>query len=735
MRPAALLTRRRARRAAAFAAGGMLAAGVLAGPLTTAPAAAAERRGQPLTDQSVTVDVLDVTPSTPARSADAQPLTVTLGLTNTTDQQLDGLVVRADRSNPIASQAQLDAAIAKPQEPDPNQVAQIAPKDGREVTASLPPRGSTTVRYETTTGLAYGSVGLCLCADAIYPLYFHLHYRAPDGTETVVGTGQTYLPAFGKTAPQPLRVSWVWPIIDRPHRLSSDRVFIDDDLTNSVTTGRLNRVLQVVEQVAADVPLTLVIDPDLIDELQVMSTGKYEVSSAGKSATPGTGSAAAAAWLVRLRAVLDRNPSLEVHFTPFADPDVETLARNNLSWTVGMATPEAAQRVSEALGGRVPTSRLVWPAGELLSADTLNTVRGNGASTVIVNDHTLPGARTGAPKDALAPLQTTTGPVTAAVTSTAIQRYVAPVLSIGGSGARDLPKLVAQVALRSVVDPTRPQYVVITPPRYVDPSPVAERAIRDTARTFWASPVTVIAAEQSVAAVDQGGLTRTPATSDALPPFMVYTAQRVTAVLPGLRSMLTPNDATDLLSGFPVAVQRTESSAWREAPALGSLYAEQLNKQIDAFESGVFIVKPSSGTYTLASDNSPLPVAITNRLNVSVQVRLRISTVNRVPGVTAKDIGIRQVAPQTTLNLHIPLDVQRTGRFQVQAELFTPADTALGQPVVLSIHSTALGTVGVVITVIAAAVLALALLVRIIRRIGKRGRPTPADEPEPVVVP
>ena len=51
-------------------------------------------------------------------------------------------------------------------------------------------------------------------------------------------------------------VTWLWPLIDRPHRITTstnggaDAVFIDDDLAVAVaTSGRLDRALQVLEQI------------------------------------------------------------------------------------------------------------------------------------------------------------------------------------------------------------------------------------------------------------------------------------------------------------------------------------------------------------------------------------------------------------------------------------------------------------------------------------------------------
>ena len=38
--------------------------------------------------------------------------------------------------------------------------------------------------------------------------------------------------------------------------------------------------------------------------------------------------------------------------------------------------------------------------------------------------------------------------------------------------------------------------------------------------------------------------------------------------------------------------------------------------------SGVYLVRPTNGTYTLAASNSPLPLAVHNGLDAAVQVRV-----------------------------------------------------------------------------------------------------------------
>jgi Family of unknown function (DUF6049) len=702
---------------------------LLATSLSLAPPAAAGARA-PLTKDSVKITILSVSPTTPARSTTPQPLVVQLRLTNTTDQAIDRVTVEGDRGNPIPNQAALEKAIAHPQPPDEGLAGRFGTK--APVLAALGPRGSTTVEYASSSDTLPDDAGLCICQNQIYPLYFTVHVTDVNGNDQTIGSGQTYLPSFGESAPQPVQVSWIWPIVDRPHRLTGDTVFTDDDLASSVDGGRLDRVLKVVEDAGKQVTMTLVIDPELIDELAVMSAGPYKYGSDGKLAA-GAGTAAATQWLARLRQALAANPKIEVDFTPPADPDIESLTRNGLAWTVGLS--EAAQtRVSAALGGYPVSTHVAWAAGGALSADTLDAVVREGARTVILSDAAVRGVAQSNTRNALAALQTPAGPVLAAITASTIQRYVAPVLSVGGSGFADLPKLVSEVAVRAVEDGTRPHYVVIAAPRLIDPSAVAATAIRATTKVFWSTPLALTAARPpTVEPADHAQLVGPDARAPSLPLSTISVAHDLTRQVPALATMLAPADAATLLGQLPAAVQRAESAAWLADPAGAAAFADELSHRTDGIESGVRILKPSGGTYTLASSSSPLPVTVENKLNVPVFIRVRVTAANGVPGFTASDVGKQTIAPNSKLLLHIPTHVERTGRFEVQAVLFTPSNEQLGSAVDLSVHSTALGAIGVIITIAAATVLVLALLIRFILRL-RNPQPAPGTEP-PVIAP
>ncbi|HJQ44236.1 MAG TPA: DUF6049 family protein [Jatrophihabitantaceae bacterium] len=713
-----------------------IAAAVLLVAATSSPNATAADRETPLSDSSVTLTVVNVSRTTPAPSDTPAPLAITLNLVNTTDQTLTTVEIRGVRATPIETQSALNDAISRPQSPDPSLSVELATRDHKPVTTSLGPRTSTTVVFQTSTELPDDPGSICLCRTAIYPLYFSAHVTDPHGTDVVVGNAQTYLPSFPTPADvQPVQVSWIWPILEHPHRLLDDSVFLDDDLATEVSVGRLDRVLQVLTTVADKVPITVLLDPELIDELAVMATGKYQVET-GRNLTrePGVGADAATAWLTRLRTALAQ-PGVQVSFTPFADPDVESLTQDDLSWTTNLG-PAAQSRITDALGSIVQSNEVAWPVGEAASQPTVDALARQGATSIVLSDQSLPSLQTDTVENGITSLQSAAGPVSALVTSASVQRMVAPVVSLGGTGYAQLPQLVAQVAIRAVESQNLGSYLPIVPPRFVNPSPdVAAAAILATSHTSWSKGLDVRDAARTIVPSDHGGLVPPDLTTGGLPSGTISVARRVGEAVPALTTMLSASDADTLIGPFPAAVQRIESSEWRDAPDKGDAVARRLGARVDQIESGVRIVQPKNGRYTLASSNSPLPIVVENTLAVPVTVRIRVASVKGLPGFSARDPGRLTIAPGERRTLQIPTRVERTGRFQVEAILLTPSGDEIGS-VELSVRSTALGTIGVIITAAAGGVLALALIVRALRRLRRRRGsavpPAAPRVPEPV---
>ncbi|MDT4904451.1 MAG: hypothetical protein QOH52_2467 [Pseudonocardiales bacterium] len=708
-------------------------------PLTApAPASAATtgRRTDP-----VTMSVVSVTPSAPAASTKHIPFTVKLRLTNTTNQPIKKVTIVADRGDPIDTQTGLAAVLARTT-PPPTPGLQIKPT--HTVTVNLAAGATITTAFATTTSVLDDGTGICICHNAIYPMYLSAHITRSGGADQTLGTVGTFLPSFFQQ-PTPIDVSWVWPLIDRPHRLVDDTVFTDDELASLVAPdGRLSRALQVVETVesvaSARVPLTLVIDPELLDELEVMSTGRYTVRAGSAPAVAGTGQAAATLWLDRLRVVL-QNPAVQVDLTPYADPDVESLTKAGLPWDHVLPST-MSRRIALALGSQAPAMDIAWPASGAVSARTLDTMALSGTSTIILNSAAVaPSTQPNGLPASLGTLKAANGSVTAALTSPQLEKYVGATVSLGGAGAAALPQLTAELAVQAAQAPTTPHFALLAPPRYVDPSvDTAVEVIRETSRSRFSQPVALRSAVGGNLPKTASRLRQVPAGAPGLTDQILANASSVTSRLGSVNTLLKDptNVAESLLTALPQAVQRIESSAWRtDAPnggrALGIRQAQALSDRVGTILSSVHIIQPKSGTYTLASSNSPLPITVQNELSYPVNVTVQVTTVNDLPGFTATPVT-KRISPGSTQLIHIPTKIDRSGRIQVQAQLFTKDGVPLGDPIFLSVHSTVLGVVGVVITVVAGGVLVLALLFRILGRFRKRRSPA-TESSVPVAAP
>ena len=154
-----------------------------------------------------------------------------------------------------------------------------------------------------------------------------------------------------------------------------------------------------------------------------------------------------------------------------------------------------------------------------------------------------------------------------------------------------------------------------------------------------------------------------------------------------------------------------------------------VGRTVEDLFRAVTIVNPG-GSYTLATERSPLPLALRNDLPVPIRVRLDIDA---PPGMTVTDMG-EIVLPPGFLPLKVPIEVHFTQRVAVDVALRTADGLPLGEPVRLSLHSNAYGKVLFFITLSAGAALVLLAGRRLWHRF--RGQPDRADldRPDPIEV-
>ena len=635
-------------------------------------------------------------------------------------------------------QAELDEPATRPRQSTEIALARV----------DLPAGQQTTFDLRTTVD------SLAMHALGVYPLQVEVRgVVGAEGRWTQVGRAATYLPWFGSQRVVPTRLVWLWPVVDIPRRTPRE-VMLDDELATSFTApGRLGRLLRAgragerglcspeprppdgvaqrprppERRRCLPVPVTYVVDPDLLSTAEAR-TRSYTVQQAGQSrAMPSSPSAAQ--WLDSLG---DAARDSAVVALPYADPDV-------LSVTGGpdglVSELSDAKRIGNDLVREVlrtePLTGIAWPPTGRLTAPALEALLGEGPSHVVLDESALsppdlslnrtPGARVYLP---------TTTPATGLVLEGELGRLLQPEPDQGRGTRLAEQRFLAETAMIAADRPNESRTLVVAPPRRgdLDPGLVAQ-ALLDTGRVPWLCPVTLadVARSRETCAGERAAPSYQPELRGTLEAPDGSTARLSDSQVNQVAE--TRNQGTQLTDavlkpGSPQlaatrarlqrAIARSLSSAWRTDEARGRRLTELLQDDVDDL-TGMVRVLTGSGPILFTSDRGRLRVALQNRLGQPVVVRVRIDAANNAR-LTSDSSQRREIPPNTALQVDVPAQVLTSGQFRVQAQLLDRDGRAFGDPAVLVVRSTRYGNVALGVTGVGAAVLLGAAGVRIVRR-------------------
>jgi hypothetical protein len=577
---------------------------------------------------------------------------------------------------------------------------------------------------------------------------------------------------------KPVRMTMFWPIADRP-RLAAGAPggatpvrLLDDDLATSLAPGgRLDTLLSAVDfatspqvdpggQVAS--AMCLAVDPDVLVTVNAM-TGGYVVNDApdagpGTPTHPGAGQDAAVAWLNRLKALAQR---ICVAPTTYAHADLDALRRVGDPGLSGIATNGAGDIVDQILGitsirgaSLVGDGPLSGPAVELLSAQGQTVAI--GAANFAAQDSATGEPATAdltpvryTPQLVAAPFDPTVGAGLAGVGGEPVSpSYLDPSLDIPlkhDSAVARRQDALGSLLWRGLHPDTEPRTQILMPPLAWSPRPEDAQAILTAvATTIHAGlavprPLTVVIAEgnavapHEMAPLPDGNLGNPRGRFDD---GVVSGIASVTGRVWAFTAALTTDARTGLTGTHYTAPLREDmlrALSQSVPPDARNGLAQQrlttVGRTVDDLLGAVTIVNPG-GSYTLATERSPLPLALRNDLPVPIRVRLEVDA---PPGMSVTDMGEIELPPGY-LPLRVPIEVHFTQRVAVDVALRTADGLPLGEPVRLSVHSNAYGKVLFFITLSAGAVLVLLAGRRLWHRF--RGQPDRADldRPDPVDV-
>ncbi len=267
--------------------------------------------------------------------------------------------------SPFTARSQLDGFAAGSYQPDSVPVA-TAP-----LPASVSP-GQTVIWHAS---FKVDQVGMHAAFVNVYPLAAGV-YDPAAGTQIAVE--RTFVPFWsGKkgTSGQPVRVAWVWPVIDQPHR-GMCPAMLDSNLEASLDNGRLADLLHVGRDYASRAKLTWAVDPALLDDASAM-THSYQVLDGPECSQvknePASGTARS--WLATLRAVTAGEP---VFATPYGDPDVAALTHQGLDADLAAASSDGSAVAAQFLDR--PDRTIAWPPDGIADAGVVDNLLVQGGS-------------------------------------------------------------------------------------------------------------------------------------------------------------------------------------------------------------------------------------------------------------------------------------------------------------------------------------------------------------------
>jgi hypothetical protein len=752
----------------------------LTGPLEGfVPRAAA---GEPGTTPFVHVRIDQVTPD--VVSTTSQPVVTVSGtVANVGDRPVRDVMLRLEHAPAVTDSAGLRTSLdgSTDQYQPAADFLTVAPEleRGQEAAFTL----SAPLRSLAKSSLDIDKPG-------IYPVLVNVNGTPDYGAPARLDNARFLLPVVGvppdnaddlnsAVAPdtsKPVWITMLWPLADRP-RLSPGMPggtipvrLADDDLASSLATGgRLDILLSAAEVATShDVDpdgavgraLCLAVDSDLLVTVNAM-TGGYVVSNApdgpaqqpGTPTHPGTGQAAATAWLDRLRALAHRTCVVPL---PYAQADLDALQHVNDPGLSAIATKSVGDIVDRILD--VPSTRgaTLLPDGPLTSS-AVDLLSAND-STVAIAAADLsaqdPGSDAPAavdtgpkrlsPQVVVAPFDPAVGAALAgAGTDPIVPTYVDSSLTV--RLAHDSDTARRQDALGSMFwhalqrDAAPRAQILVPPATWNLPADDAQGILTALATSIRSGlavprPLPALIAEAAARNAPAEPADAFAGSDPARGRFNDDVAAEIAGQvgrLWGLTAALSTDERTGLTGvqyTAPLREDMLRALSQSEPPDTRNGLAQQrlavVGKTINDLFGAVTIVNPG-GSYTLATEHSPLPLALHNGLAVPIRVRLQVDA---PPGMTVTDVGQIELPPGY-LPLRVPVEVRFTQRVAVDVALRTPDGMRLGDPVRLSVHSNAYGKVLFAITMTAAAVLVLLAGRRLWHRF--RGRPDRADLDRP----
>ncbi|APU44514.1 membrane protein [Streptomyces sp. NRRL F-4428] len=536
-------------------------------------------------------------------------------------------------------------------------------------------------------------------------------------SEQVLGIKRTFLPWQPEAAAKRSQLTYAWPLISTTRvtaETGSDElqtpVFLDDSLYEEIKPG--GRLQQMVA-LGKDLPITWVIDPDLLYTVDAMTKG-YRVRGANGKTVQGKNKAAAEQWLSSLEAAVQGK---KVVALPFADPDLASLAHHgkDVSGTLGQlrpATDKAKQAVETVL--HVPASTdFSWPVNGAIDPSIVNVATSAGAHNVLTrSDSLVESGALGYTPSAARPIGAgTTAVVADAELSTAFE---GDMLS-AGSSTLAVQRFLAHSLALNLQKTDEPRSFVVAPQRMptVSQAQTMAAAIRGLQGGRWTQPADLEAA--AAAKPDPGATTQVPGAGQypddlrkqELPVSAFEKIRTTQNTLDHFKVILAAPDRVEI--PFGNTINREMSTSWRGRADEAGLYRDQVQEYLLGLTEKVKVIPKSDAT--LSGHSATIPVSVQNSLVQDVHdLVLRVKSANpsrlmfNGSGQAEQQVTVQGDHTQT---VKFPANATASGPVEVTAQLFTKDGVPYGKERRFTVEATEITPT--VMLVIAGGVLLLVL--------------------------
>lgn len=638
----------------------------LSAPTTqTAPAA-------PTADESRTASV-SITGLTPSAPGKGDTVTVSGRVSNRTSSDITEARVALRPGARLTTRSAIDRAGSR--------TAYVPGVDGEEI------GGKGTVKIGDLPSGAGFSFTLSVPADklpfdepGVYQLGVSLSGRMngePYGR--VLGIERAVLPWQPSAPEQATQLTFLWPLISSTHVTarteSGDRrrmpVFEDDDLEAEIAPG--GRLQQMVA-LGSKLPVTWVVDPDLLASVEAM-TNNYKVLTEDGREVAGKGQADARRWLHELRQAVEDG---EVVALPFGDPDLASLAHRGKKVSgalshLGPATELGRMTVETTLLTE-PSTDFAWPVEGAVDPSIVSVATSAGAHNVIARSDSMrePASLNHTPT-AARPIG---GGTTAIVADARLSKLFQGDMTRADESTRAVQRFLAHTQSITAQQPGRQRSIVVAPQRM--PTVSQAQAMADALDTLqldgrWAEFVSLT--EAAEADPDPRAGRKVPGQGSY--PDSLRKRELRTESFEEIRAIRnTLDDFKSILSEparvetpFNSALHRSMSVSWRGDREAAAEYRDSVGGYLEELTGGVRLIEKSD--MKLSGRSATIPVTVQNKLLQDVEnLELRLVSGRRI----GLDVGEAQpvtVEGGHSQSVKVPTTAKANGRTWVEARLYT----------------------------------------------------------------